>query len=469
MKETKIRLTKYFDTFPLGQESWLLFNTLWGGIHIISSSQKKVLEGFDESQVESLDTTYKKWLDLFQKHHYICTAYDEASKFEELKSDYENYLSNRELEIFICPTYFCASGCWYCDIKDTVSPAQPEPIKASFIDSAFNSIEGIKKAQSKEVKTLILYGGEPFQEFTRHPIEKIFGLAVKKDYKIRSFTNGLYIKGFIDLLKDFTGVIRDILTTIDGTEEYHNQIRGGRNYFNIVVDGIDCLLENNIPIIIQTNFSRKNINSLPSLANFFKAKGYLMNQNLKWAGRTIKDRHCRDSFSEELLSEDEAVIQTIHLRRKEPLLQRMGDKRIFYTLRYIATVLNFIKRDSDFKGLNFHGCAPESINSMVFGADGYLYPCTESTGKDEFRFGKYHPFLELYDDKISMWQSSLSYNIPKCRECKWILVCGGRCNLTSFAKNQSFSEPQCPKVRDILENFINEFKNEILKFDFLRL
>jgi sulfatase maturation enzyme AslB (radical SAM superfamily) len=66
-------------------------------------------------------------------------------------------------------------------------------------------------------------------------------------HNVSAFTNGLNIIGFLDLFKRFKYVIGTIMTTIDGTKEHHNQIRGGKHYFDTVINGIDSILKINIP------------------------------------------------------------------------------------------------------------------------------------------------------------------------------------------------------------------------------
>lgn len=139
------------------------------------------------------------------------------------------------------------------------------------------------------------------------------------------------------------------------------------------------------------------------------------------------------------------------------------------SLRHLATNLGHLEgivklqnAVAPLETIKFHGCGTTDETLFVFGVDNEVYACTEAIGKTSMSVGKYHPQLALDPSRVNKWRGWHKYKIPKCRECNYLLICGGTCTMTSVIQFGSGNKPICPPIQQIIENYIYALSDRIV-------
>ena len=138
------------------------------------------------------------------------------------------------------------------------------------------------------------------------------------------------------------------------------------------------------------------------------------------------------------------------------------------TLRHLATNLGHLEGIVKLKHavlpmetIKFHGCGATDGTLFVFSPDNLIYNCTEAIGRPNLSIGQYYPDIQLKTERINKWQGWHKYRIPKCRECKYLLICGGTCTLSSVIQFGSGREPLCPPVQSIIEGYVSSLSLQV--------
>lgn len=181
----------------------------------------------------------------------------------------------------------------------------------------------------------------------------------------------------------------------------------------------------------------------------------------------IKDRGCAGDKGQ-LVQEDELAVRFLEMRAKYEAVRRLRPVNIFMSLRHLATSLGhlegIVKLQSavaPLETIKFHGCGATDGALFVFGPDSKVYVCAEGIGKPSMSVGKYHPRLTLSRNQTRKWQGWHKYKIPQCRECKYLLICGGTCTMTSVMQFGSGNKPICPPIAHIIGGYISSLAKRI--------
>jgi uncharacterized protein len=98
----------------------------------------------------------------------------------------------------------------------------------------------------------------------------------------------------------------------------------------------------------------------------------------------------------------------------------------------------------------------------VFCPDGYIYACPESAGNKECRIGTFDTKMELSQEQIQKWQGRDVLRIPKCRNCKVALFCGGGCAMAAININNNIDDPVCNNAEELLAEYIQGMRRKII-------
>lgn len=91
------------------------------------------------------------------------------------------------------------------------------------------------------------------------------------------------------------------------------------------------------------------------------------------------------------------------ISRDPDLKEIFGDMRISRTLGQLSKI---IQREYEEYQPNFYYCEATSTGVYVFGADGFLYPCSEAAGNPSFSIGRFVPRLEIDEKKTQLMAGS---------------------------------------------------------------
>lgn len=353
------------------------------------------------------------------------------SYIQSKKNDFET------LKIDIAITNNCNFHCSYCFengnkdnyIHNSIDTKSKEKL-LFFLLEYFNSKikDGIRKIN------IVWYGGEPSLEYdfilNANLLFADFCLNNNLNYGNTIITNGFYLPdNFLKSSKE--QCIEYIQTTLDGTKDYHNKRRNIDNVtdsFNVILNNIQKLINNDIETVIRVNIDKKNkkmiLKLIDEILSFFP-KELIGKKLFIDFGRVFGSEY---SFS---LLEYEKEIEDI--------------------------LLYSIKNNLKFPNLNINllsaFCNAECDNSnMVIDFMGNKYFCWNDV------FDNSKIVKNIYDDRETnylvekMYIEDLSLeniNHGECLKCELINYCRGLCSHTRLKAANSNNE----EYNDIYNDF----------------
>ncbi|MBN2484818.1 MAG: radical SAM protein [Bacteroidales bacterium] len=412
-----------------GSDKYFIVNLLSQQADILLPNEAERLLGF----------TGEIPAEFFEKG-YVVDTQEEQKLFKARYLEFIDHRDTDEIQIFYVPSYACNFACSYCYQDEYLNIERP--FDKNVVDAFF---EFISTRFSRRRKYITIFGGEPllksqnqiafFDYFVQCANQLMTDLAI--------VTNGYFIKEYIDILKKAR--IREIQVTLDGTNEFHNRrrmLKGGQPTFDKIVEGIDELLVQHIPVNLRMVLDKENIEGLPELARFAIDRGWTKSGHFKTQlGRNYELHHCQ-SASSRLYSRIEMYSDIFSLLKEHPFIEEFH-KPAF-------SVSKFLFEEGKLPDPLFDSC-PGAKTEWAFDYTGKIYSCTATVGKQYEELGTFYPLVELDEEQVCDWQSRDILTIAECRNCALQLACGGGC--ASVAKNAtgSINTPDCRPVKELLE------------------
>ena len=355
---------------------------------------------------------------------------------------YIEFLEEREkeeMQLFFVPTYACNFTCSYC--YQSGYPDKNLSFSREITDAFFDFV-GKQFAHRK--KYITLFGGEPllnsksYKKSLSYFIEK----AVAGKLDIAVVTNGYSLDQYLDILDPaFT---REIQITLDGTRDMHNRRRKLKNNnptFDKIVENIDACLQKQIPVNLRMVVDRENMDDLPALADFAIEKGWADHPLFKTQiGRNYELHYCQNGQSK-LFNRLSLYQELLGLIKKHPQIIR------FYKPAF--SVMKFLQENGELPKPLFDAC-PACKSEWAMDYTGSIYSCTATVGKPGEKLGSFYPKVELFDEKIKLWQQRDVMHIEKCRDCNLQLICGGGCGSIAFNQNHDILSPDCRPIGELI-------------------
>lgn len=411
-----------------GSNDYILVNILTGSADILTSEEAGAIE-------KGIFTSEKEFI----KKGYLIEPEEEEKLFRQKYLEFIDNRENDEIQLFFVPDYACNFGCSYCYQDEYAYPnalLNEDVIDAfySFIDDRFNNRR----------KYITLFGGEPLlpgehrkkliRYFTEKSIERQTDLAV--------VTNGYLLEEYLPILKNAR--IREIQVTLDGTEKIHNQrrpLKNGDPTFKQIVEGIDRVLKENIPLNLRVVVDKHNIDNLQELARFAIDKGWTAHPLFKsQLGRNYELHHCQ-AGSQKLFSRVTLYEQLYELIRVYP--------HILEFHKPAFSISKFLHEEGKLPFPLFDSC-PGTKTEWAFDYTGKIFACTATVGKSGEELGRFYPEIWLDDDKISEWEDRDILSISACKDCPVQLACGGGCAAVAKNKSGSIHAPDCRPARELI-------------------
>jgi uncharacterized protein len=419
-------------------ENYFIVNLLSRNADIIDPSKAKEFETLEFTNSDEL-----------MEKGYLVNPQEEDKLYRER---YLSFVDNREtdeIQLFFVPWYACNFACSYCYQDEYEWSTQK--LSTEITDAFFAYI---KTNFSNRKKYITLFGGEPLltSNYHKQQIEYILKSSKEAGLDVAIVTNGYHLADYIDILKNSN--IREIQVTLDGTATTHNERRFLKDKsptFANISDGIDALLQNNIPVNLRMVIDRENINNLPELARYCISKGWTTSPNFKTQlGRNYELHHCQKS-SQRLYSRLELYQDLYRLINQYP--------EVIEFHKPAFSISKFLVENGELPDPLFDSC-PACKTEWAFDFTGTIYSCTATVGKKEEELGSFYPAMSLKVDKIGNWQDRDVLAITECKNCPVQLACGGGCG--SIAKNQkgSILKPDCRPVKELMELGIGAYFKE---------
>jgi len=371
---------------------------------------------------------------------YLVDPAEEERVFRKKYLDFIDERDRDEVQLFFTPWYSCNFACSYCFQDEYTNPH--DQVSEQVIDAFYRYVDENFAHRSKYIT---VFGGEPFlnSPSKKESIRKVFEEASKRNLDVAVVTNGYHILDYMDVLANAR--IREIQVTVDGTQAVHDSrrmLRGGKGSFDRIVEGVDALLENGIPVNMRMIVDKDNVHNLPELARFAIKKGWTRSPYFKTAlGRNYELHHCQTKQTK-LFSRIEMYQEIYEIVKASP--------EVLEFHKPAFSIARFIFENGEMPLPLFDSCSGAKTE-WAFDSTGRIYSCTATVGNVGDELGTFYPQVELRSDLLEEWEDRDVFAIKECRQCPVQLACGGGC--AAIAKNRTgkLHAPDCRPVKDLLE------------------
>lgn len=368
----------------------------------------------------------------------------------------------------IVPNLDCNYRCTYCFERPMQVRLNSKTSEVSYhknnvvmrtehVDAIYNSIEKIQNESRvlgiwSELKAagrimneeqggglITLYGGEPLDAANKEIVFEIVNRGVARGYEFAAITNGHDLGHFLPVLGQ--GKISQVQISIDGPRHLHDKSRLSRNRessFDKIMANVRTVLDHGgVEVQLRCHVDKANVGLFGELMAVFEAEGWLNHKNVVIYGTNY---HVKDKAGR--------VTQGIDY---DDVLQRWRDTTSPYSNVYISGIMVHAERlllpgltagqPARLKGTY---CGANS-GTYIFAADGYIYSCWESVGKECSKIGNYMTPAGLVLDQqaTEKWFGRSVARIPECLDCCYALVCGGGCAQYAEYNNGTLYKPYC--------------------------
>ncbi|MBN1263188.1 MAG: radical SAM protein [Candidatus Pacebacteria bacterium] len=441
-------LSKRILEIGLDKEYSLLISGLSGRVNLAKTTWwKKIKE-----QINWKKPLTERDEGALKENGYLFTSLKEEEKeYKKISRTGKQQISkDKRLMVVVNFSEGCNLACPYCVNRHQ---RNQKIMSLKHLAGIFKIIDKFKK-EGRQVKLISLFGGEPLRQETKFLFKEFLPEAKKREMKIKVFTNGVEIREFAGLLKKYRSLFLPMQITVDGPARIHDQRRIGPKYpktFKIIMDNIDWLIKNEIPVSLRTNVERINFSYLPVLAREIIQRGWSESKNFSaYLGLVCADEPCYSKTNPK-----SRVVSFVkkyrQLLKKNPEMKLFSEESLYsFPEKFMMSALTGKK---NYPKVGF--CKSCGAGSYTFAADRKVYACMGSVGLKDFCLGRYYPKL-IWDPKnLEKWQKRYSVNLKKCQDCPLVFICGGECPLAAFKQTGNIYEPYC---REAIKNFVEFVK-----------
>ncbi len=418
----------------------LLVQPISGQAALVSADHARLLErgAFDSPEL-ALD-------DLREAGFVVESDEEDQQLLAEAYAGYLDDLEQTPTQLIVVPTLACNLRCVYC-YQEPFEGQSKTLMAPETIDALFAWIDRFHAADSPK-PYLTLFGGEPLIDTDSHHdrIGRLLQGAAHRGLEVAVVTNGHDLSAFVPTLAN--GPVKEVQVTIDGPQAVHDRRRphgSGAGTFRRVADGVQRLVDTEIPINLRVVVDRDNMEALPELAAFCAAQGWLDLPESRFKtqiGRNYELFGCAAGQRRDQLFDRVGLwARFIELARRHPDLARFHRPR-FHGIAHLAET-------GELPGPNFDAC-PATKKEWAFDATGAVYGCTATVGNPRYKLGTYAPTISLDEAAVSAWRERNVFSIPACQTCELAPMCGGGCGALADREHGSVLSPDCRPVRELM-------------------
>ena len=466
--------TKYFCNYKLDENNILLLNTLTSAIDIVDYDTMELLNKLIKKQkdINSIGIDKKLYDKLKQRGYIYESEEDEKSNLSKFKKMIE--LTSAEcyklspIEFIICPTMGCNLMCTYC-FEEEKYRKNLEVMSEKKLETLFKYIKQRNEEHSKLRKnskiklpnlTIKLFGGEPLLKNTYSIVKKIFEFADQNHIGVYIITNGTNIDDiYFELLKKYNKMLK-VQITLDGCKKIHDLRRvhaDGSGSFDQVCKGIQKVLDSKTKLFVRINVDRENIYSLTELEELFEKRGWLKEPLfIPYVSPVTKFK--ADSVSGNIMLTSE-MLKTL---ADDGLYDKKNSflKDSVVPSGEVIRFFNFSNKES--KPWKVSHCEATSGRSFCFAPNGTIVTCVAYAGCKEQAIGHFDESgVAINQNKLRKWTHRSPFNIEKCKDCKFILFCGGGCPVESIEKGD-INCPSCIDIEKTIEVYATKYMKDKL-------
>jgi uncharacterized protein len=432
--EEDIAWTHHIFEVAVDAKHKVLFNMLTGAIDIVNNSlyEKIKTKGIKNIEIDK----------------FIERGYCFHSKYALQNTEYkiQHLIQQREsktlYKFVIIPNYTCNFACDYCYEMDATT--LDKKMSSDDLGIIFQIIENIISERKKSA-SITLMGGEPLLPTNFDIVDAVLKFASSNGLKVVVITNGGTLTEYILEFVKYSNFIAEIQVTLDGMEKIHDlrrPFRDGRKSFSLIMEGIDKAIKNNLNISIRINLDKRNVNYIHQLTNFLLIQPWSNSSRVTPYFYPMSDGGC--------LGNKYIVEEAVIFRR---LLKKLVHADIS-KLNWFGFQFHGIPKFIQALKSKYTPClkyCDATMNQYVFDPFGYIYKCWFGVrNSEEFAVGRYKPQFIIDRTKEMLWYRRSGVNLPKCRQCKFLYICGGGCAEKAWEQHKSFLLPKCPDFKGLL-------------------
>ncbi|MCR4435804.1 MAG: DUF5714 domain-containing protein [Eubacteriales bacterium] len=395
---------------------------------------------------------------------------DQNIAINKAYQEFKNEVAESQVQLMLVPTYGCNLACTYCfqhgiqrgtylslpDVSLHLD-SRPTLITKEIVDAFFNYAR-TNFSQGKQRPFITLFGGEPLvnSPAQKSIIQYIVDKCAAENYELSAVTNGYDFIEYIDILKKVK--IKEIQFTLDGSKDIHDNRRATVNKkgtFDRIVAGIEAAVNNKMPVNLRSVVDTENIEDIVNLAEFLDKKGWLDLPPELFKTQIGRNYELFDCYTkpQHLMTQVELWSEFASLSKAYPVLTKFH-RPDFKGIRHLVDT-------GEMYMASFDTC-PACKTEWVFDLYGNIYGCTASCGREEYLLGTFWPEVNLNAEAISTWRERDVRSIPKCRDCKYDVICGGGCGVVAANQNGgNILSPDCRPVQELMEIGINHYIDNI--------
>lgn len=405
--------SKYNFFFEAEDGTHLAFNAISCGFAKINDSNYESVHNILQySNIEYQETIIEKklWENLIKGRFIVNSEEDELSILK-VKKLTERFGSNLDLSLTISPTLSCNFKCTYC-----YEVAKEENMSDAVQMKLIKFIEG----RSKHLRSLSItwMGGEPLLVFNSIEFlsKNFLEICTKSSIK---YSAGIITNGYLLTPSVFRKLTREMSVnffqiTIDGPNDLHDKARplkNGAGTFDTIISNLqaikDILDTNRVKIAIRVNVNKGNFGRIEELIDVMVEKG-LHNYLSIYPGLVIAITPACQDVANLCLS-----------------------SFVFYKNIQLKFIKKAVRKDFTFDiypKIAGSVCVADRSNAFVVGPDGSLYKCWNDVGIEEESIGFINDVGNaVLNEKVIKWLAYDPFETPKCKNCKFLPLCGGGC------------------------------------------
>lgn len=417
--------------FPLPAGKNLIANSFMGTSFLVPDDYYAVFKDPENSSLPN----YAKASRFFLKTRTFFES-QEAESDELLRrlNAFEAETVDSPAQFTFVPGFTCNFACPYCceeqamkEKKVFMTPAQ---VKLCF--GAIDEIQNLLGA--KPCKQMDAIGGETLLPMHLPTVSEILKQCRTRGIRLRIVSNGYFLDRYIAVFKRYRSAIQFLEITLDGIEEVHNctrKLRGPGNSFQKIVSNLDLAIKAGVPIVVRTNFDRKNSGkNLEKYIAMIREKKWHKKKNVSFKAHPVLLPWTLDSFQTK--ESDPSGLFTLrefiqelypHSKLKDP------KDGIFDLYSHVSNALDDLLAGKRGRVPLRNPCVTRK--NFYFAGDGNIYPCIDQMHVPSTAVGRYDPEFQM-DPSRGSFGFSDARSIEKrfgCDSCKLRLVCAGPCPL----------------------------------------
>ena len=274
------------------------------------------------------------------------------------------------------------------------------------------------------VKRVVLSGGEPF---VRKNWQAILDLFVQAAERVSFSTNGTMIdERKAAILSEYENL--SFLLSIDGSENYHDKVRGKDGTHKKAVRALKALKKHNLPVEVNATMCRNNLSEAAYLTRLARDLDIQVRLSLLHAnGRGKKQK--------KLLLQAKEIL---HLREYCKIMKSKGVKiylNLPPLLQYGEDIIPTLGASCGW-AVNFCGIL----------ANGDVSICGVAVDEPSLVAGNVRTqrFADIWND-AALFKKTRSFKAADlkgvCGKCPFINLCGGACRLSAYRTTGDFLAP----------------------------